>query len=419
MTPLRFVLLIDHSGPLGGAAVSLRALAVAVDPARFRLCVALARPSAALREFYRSAGLQTVDAPGIGTFEHTTARWARLADPASWPLALHGVAGWARSERSTLELVRAQRPALVHLSSAVLAPSARALHRAGAPFVWHVREMPAGNSSGWRTARLRAALRGWPARALFISEVARRSWVGDAPGAIVGEPLDLDRFDPALDRAVARRALGIVPDARVVLYGGGNARIKGVLPLIEAIARLRRLEPRAVCLMPGGELVAPRTALYRGAATLLPLVGARTLTQRIERAVDRLGLEPALLRRPFTQRMELHLAACDVVAFPALVDHFARPVVEAAAMARPVVASRLPMIAEQVRDGETGLLVPPGDPVALAQALAALLADPDRARGVGSAARAALGRRFDARLHAERVMAEWDAVLRAGDQRQA
>lgn len=391
--------------------MSLRALAVAVDPARFRVRVALASPSAALRQFYRTAGVETVDAPGIGTFEHTTARWMRAADPGTWPLALRDLGGWARSEARTLELVRAQRPALVHLSSAVLVPSARALHRAGARFVWHVREMPAGAGAGWRTARLRAALRRWPARALFISDVAQRSWLGDSPADVVGEPVDLARFVPTLDRAAARRELGVPPDARVVLYGGGNARIKGILPLLEAMGRVRAREPRAVCLMPGAELAVPRSAAYRVAAAVLPLVGAATLTQRIAGTARRLGLEAALLRRPFTDRMELHLAACDVVAFPALVDHFARPVVEAAAMARPVVASRLPMVAEQVRDGETGLLVPPGEAEPLADALSALLADPARAAGLGRAARSELGERFDARLHARRVMAAWERAL--------
>ncbi|GLZ54466.1 glycosyltransferase family 4 protein [Actinomycetospora sp. NBRC 106378] len=62
-------------------------------------------------------------------------------------------------------------------------------------------------------------------------------------------------------------------------------------------------------------------------------------------------------------------------------------VLEAAASARPVVATRTPAMAALVADGERGLLVEPGDPTAFGDAVAALLADPDRARRMGAAAR--------------------------------
>ncbi|WP_237758089.1 glycosyltransferase [Anaeromyxobacter sp. PSR-1] len=60
----------------------------------------------------------------------------------------------------------------------------------------------------------------------------------------------------------------------------------------------------------------------------------------------------------------------------------------------PVVASRIEAIPEIVADGETGLLVPPRDPAALAAALGALLADPARARAMGAAGRARAAARF-------------------------
>jgi alpha-maltose-1-phosphate synthase len=60
---------------------------------------------------------------------------------------------------------------------------------------------------------------------------------------------------------------------------------------------------------------------------------------------------------------------------------------EAMACATAVVGSRTGGIPEVVADGETGLLVPPGDPAPLAEALNALLGDPDRARAMGQAGR--------------------------------
>ena len=68
-------------------------------------------------------------------------------------------------------------------------------------------------------------------------------------------------------------------------------------------------------------------------------------------------------------------------------EPFGLPVVEAMAAGRPVVASRAGGIPELVADGRTGLLVEPGDPLALADALLTLLADPERARAMGAAGR--------------------------------
>jgi glycosyltransferase involved in cell wall biosynthesis len=74
---------------------------------------------------------------------------------------------------------------------------------------------------------------------------------------------------------------------------------------------------------------------------------------------------------------------------------------EAMASARPIVITDNPGVAGYVRHGETGLLVPPGDPAALAGAIGELLADPARARRMGEAGRRAVEARFTSRHMAD------------------
>ena len=81
-------------------------------------------------------------------------------------------------------------------------------------------------------------------------------------------------------------------------------------------------------------------------------------------------------------------------ALPTLREAFGLAFVEAMAFGLPVVGSRIEAMPEIVVDGETGLLVPPRDPAALAGALSALLADPARARRMGEAGRARVAERF-------------------------
>lgn len=88
------------------------------------------------------------------------------------------------------------------------------------------------------------------------------------------------------------------------------------------------------------------------------------------------------------------LASATVVPVPSIHEGFGLVALEAALAARPVVASRVEGIPEVVFDGESGILVPPGDPDALAAAIEELLADPERARALGARARELAIERF-------------------------
>jgi len=88
------------------------------------------------------------------------------------------------------------------------------------------------------------------------------------------------------------------------------------------------------------------------------------------------------------------LARLDIFAMPSTYEGFGVAAIEAAAMEVPVVASNVYGIPDVVDDGVTGLLVPPKDVSALAQALRSLIADEERRRQMGRAARAFVAERY-------------------------
>jgi glycosyltransferase involved in cell wall biosynthesis len=85
-------------------------------------------------------------------------------------------------------------------------------------------------------------------------------------------------------------------------------------------------------------------------------------------------------------RVGRFMAAGDLFVLPSLSEGLPTVVCEAMNCGLPVVATAVDGTPEIVRDGQTGLLVPPSDPGALADALAAILDDPDRARRMGEEA---------------------------------
>ncbi|GIG19679.1 glycosyl transferase [Cellulomonas chitinilytica] len=104
------------------------------------------------------------------------------------------------------------------------------------------------------------------------------------------------------------------------------------------------------------------------------------------------------------------LAASDVVLVPSRVEPFGNTAVEALLARRPVVASRTQGLAEVVRDGDTGLLVPPDDPRALAEAVATLLRDDGLRASLARAGEDDAHDRFSTARYAQRLLRVLDEV---------
>jgi glycosyltransferase involved in cell wall biosynthesis len=100
----------------------------------------------------------------------------------------------------------------------------------------------------------------------------------------------------------------------------------------------------------------------------------------------------------------------DVLVLPSWIEGLPGVVLEAMAHAKPVIATAVGGTPELIIDGETGVLVPPRDPRALADAITALIADPGRARTLGLAGRERAEREFSETAMTERVLEVYDAV---------
>ena len=107
------------------------------------------------------------------------------------------------------------------------------------------------------------------------------------------------------------------------------------------------------------------------------------------------------------------LQAADLYVHPSRADTFPNGVLEALACGTPVVASRVGGIPEQVRD-ETGVLVEPGDPAALAAAIESLLADPSRRERMSAAAAEDARARFSLDRQVDAYLALYVELLAAG-----
>jgi glycosyltransferase involved in cell wall biosynthesis len=295
-----------------------------------------------------------------------------------------------RDRRELGRLARERGAAIIHSNTSVVLSGRSIARRAGARHVLHVREIYAGVGGAaaravWPVVRRRML----QADAVLCISRAVASQFGRAPGVEVvydGLPRKVERAE----RTASRRELGLPGDRFVAALLGRVSDWKGQDVLARALAEPALAEIGAVGLVAGDAF--PGNERYeRGLAELR----------------NRLALGDRLRLLGFQADLPTLLGAADALAVPSTrPEPLGLVALEAGAAGVPVVASAHGGLPEVVRDGETGLLAPPGDPAALAAALRRLADDPALAGRMGAAAASDVPARFGR----DRMLAQVQAV---------
>lgn len=285
-------------------------------------------------------------------------------------------------------LVRMHQIALVHCNAiGRVALYAGLVGRwRGVPVLWHVRVADRESLLD----RLLVSL----TRAVIVNSKAvgrRFAWARPHKVRCIYNGVDLARFHPRQPLRGLRSSLGLPEGAPVVGSVGRFVPYKGYAHLLEA-ARL------VEAAMPGVHWV---------------LVGDGELRGELEGQRRSLGMEAQVHFPGWREDIPDVLALCDLFVLPSLGEHFGRVLIEAMAMARAVVATDAGGVPEIVLHGETGLLVPPAQPKALAEAVLALLEDPGRTARLGAAGRRRAETEFSLPRHVEAVEALYRVLLGA------
>jgi glycosyltransferase involved in cell wall biosynthesis len=301
---------------------------------------------------------------------------------------------WAyRQARAKLRnALRADGPALIHSNDL---PTHRAVSDAarglGIPMICHHRGVFDGPAIDW-------FLKFPAARHLFVSHAlceelcAHSSRLRSCPKAVVYDGVPIPPARSASSRATARARIGVATDDVVVTFTGRLVPVKGVDVLLQAWAKVRDGTVQAAELvLVGGDAGSPGNAQKLADLNLELNARARFVGHQAD--------------------VSSWLHAADVAVVPSLLEPLGNAPLEASAEGLPVVASRVGGLPEIVADGVTGLLVPPGDPTALAAALIRLLDDPGLRRRFGDQARIRCEQRFSMDAHVDAVLDQYQEVL--------
>lgn len=238
---------------------------------------------------------------------------------------------------------------------------------------------------------LDALCRQWPTALVAVCDAVRddcrrRGWPPERVHTIhtgVAAPKAID------ERRVAEFRVQWSPDGRpVVLTIARLSYEKGVEVLIEAAALLRRTHP----------------------TVRVVVIGEGPQRAALEQRIARLGPGDVVRLAGFTPHVWEALSAADVFCLPSHSEGLPNALLEAMAVGRPVVATRVGGVPEVVAQGIDGLLTPPGDAAAMAAAIGLLLTDRPLARRLGEAARHTIERCFSAREAARQYAALYEQL---------
>jgi sugar transferase (PEP-CTERM/EpsH1 system associated) len=266
-------------------------------------------------------------------------------------------------------LLRRERPAILHTSLFHANTLGRIVGRlARVPIIvtWRQNVDIGG--------RVRELINRWTTRlddrVVAVSRLVRdaeveRARVSPDKVTIIYNCVDTDVYTARGPRAAAqvRKNLGIAPDTLLVGTVGRLHPQKGIADLITAMMQMKLLVPNARLL----------------------LVGEGQLRDGLEILAESLCVSDVVVFAGARTDVPQILSALDLFVLPSLWEGLPLALLEAASVGLPVVATAVGGTPEVVMDGVTGLLVPPRDPDALAEAILTLLHDPDLRQRMGQA----------------------------------
>jgi len=370
------VLFLDHAPALGGAERSLLLLLKHLDRNRWQPHLActggpLAEQAAAL-----DVPVHSVPMPRLR-------RSPRF--PADWLAGARAIARLAREIGAVLLHANTVRAALY------TAPAARL---AGIPFIWHMRDFWLSEERPrqlWADRLGKRLLCRTAVHVIANSHAVAAHLPCRDRVTVVHNGIEVARFDPTLDGAPFRREHGIPSDAPVVGTVGRLRPWKGQDRFLRAMAQVAREVPEARFLVVGGAVFGVDDDYPR----------------QLRRLAADLGLTDRVIFTGHLEDVRPALAAMDVFVHAGDPEPFGLVNLEVMAMGKPVVAFAHGALSEIVINGETGVLVPPGDESTLAEAVLWLLRNPERRGTMGNAGRLRVTKHFTA----ERMSAEIGAVL--------
>ena len=340
------ILYFHHSGNLGGAPKSLSLLIKQIDQKKYDPILVMLKDGPG-RKLFDNLNIPVIIEPKLKVFSGSEMTGM------NWKIFVKNMLGIIPTYLRTKKILKNIKPDIIHLNSTclfVIAMAAKHFNPA-IKIICHVREPLL--KSVW--GKILEVMNGrYIDEFIAISKYDEASLKNKSKSQIIYNAVDFNEFDYRIQPNGFRNSLALSKQDILITFIGRVVAQNGVIQLLEA-AKLLKNNSEIKFVISGfnndkDDGYQDKVKSISKVLTNVSLIDFRTDITDI-------------------------LASSDIIVFPSTAPHFARSLIEAAAMKKPGIASKLGGPNELIIDGKTGFLVPAGDPEALADSIKKLAED--------------------------------------------
>lgn len=396
---MKKILFVHHGKGLGGAPLSLLYLVESLDRKKYHPIVLFLHDSEVINLF-KEKGIETIGPINVYDFAHTKIWWFRWKHVDKLTRAIKDT--FKTRFFIAPKIFDAIKPDIVHLNTSSLIGWGIAAHKKKIPVVWHVREPLASGYCGIRKRIVQKVVATCATAITPICINDAKPWKDNPKTQVIYNAVQEKFFDSSCDPSAFLHEHALVPSDPKILFLGGLSQEKGTSEILMIFKQVLEQIPDAKLLI-AGYLYQPTSGWKK---TFFPASKYATTINKLF-----FDLEHSIVRLGPIRGVPSAMAASSVVVFPATVGHFARPIIEAGFMKKPVVASATPPLDELVIDKKTGFLIDINDHEQWAQKLCLLLSDKQQAQAMGNAAYDFCLQKFSLQEQIKKIEALYDQVL--------
>ncbi len=407
------ILYVEIAATVGGSLFSLLELLRALDPARYEPLVLFLHDNPMIGQFQEQGirALRLNSAPVQAATPRPAATQTPQRNIAAQLDQHHRYLGnsyriakdfykLARLDqgqaRRIAKIAQAERVSLVHHNNSLHGNrvSILAARLAGLPQVCHARMF---TDCSWLDRQVGRSVDSF----IYISHAVEQYYqslgIPAAKGRVIYNPVGAQAFEALTPRAEVRRELGLADDDFIACNVGRIVPWKGQDVFLRAMAQVVKQQPRAKALIVGKSPPTP---------------DATQFDAQLQQMVVDLNLQDHVVFTGFRRDIPSLMSACDVNVHSASEpEPFGRVIVEAMLSGAPVIATKAGGPLDIIDEERTGLLVPPQDAGAMADAILRLAHQPEQSAAMGRFASQTARQRFSAQQHAEQVQGVYEQFL--------
>jgi len=397
---MKKILYIHHGRGIGGALWSLIYLIEKLDKTKYTPVVLCLHRSSAL-SLLKERKIEVFCDERISSFSHTVLEWFSIL---SIPSFLKNIIKIPLSVYFTYKWVKKISPDIVHLNSSSLFSCAIGAKIAGTKVISHIREPLSRGYLGIRKEIISFLVDKFSDAIIAISNYDARQLGNSKKVRVIYNFVDFSFFDWHISGGKFRKEFLLDENVKTVGMLGGVSPLRGTLEFIKAAA-LASKSVNNVCFFVIGWRPEKEISFFKQPRLYF-------YWKKIQKVVREASLRDRIFFTGVRKNMPEVIAGLDLIVFPSLIPQFARPLIEAGAMKKPVIASNLGGQNEIVVQDRTGKLVPSGDYKKLAQAIVEILGDEKKAQFFAENGFERARKIFNADINAKKTFEVYEEILK-------